>query len=74
MTTRSRLPDWSIRDVRDGYVYVQGHGDIYEVVPGAPLPGLGPVEDIKRRDGRWVVVTPKGLIVSQRDRRYFEPY
>lgn len=68
------LPDWSIRDVRDGYVYVQGHGDIYEVVPGAPLPGLGPVEDIKRRDGRWVVVTPKGLIVSQRDRRYFEPY
>ena len=68
------VPDWSIRDVRDGYVYVQGHGDIYEVVPGAPLPGLGPVEDIKRRDGRWVVVTPKGLIVSQRDRRYFEPY
>ena len=68
------LPDWSIRDVRGGYVYVQGHGDIYEVVPGAPLPGLGPVEDIKRRDGRWVVVTPKGLIVSQRERRYFEPY
>jgi hypothetical protein len=43
---------------------VQGHGDIYQVVPGAPLPGLGSVEQIKRQDGRWVVVTPKGIIVS----------
>ena len=68
------VPDWSIRDVRDGYLYVQGHGDIYEVVPGAPLPGLGPVEKIKRQDGRWVVVTPKGIIVSMRDRRYFEEF
>jgi hypothetical protein len=66
------VADWSIRDVRGGYVYVQGHGDIYEVVPGAPLPGLGPVEQIKRQDGHWVVVTPKGIIVSMRDRRYFE--
>jgi hypothetical protein len=51
---------------------VQNRGDIYQVVPGAPLPGLGPVEQIKRQDGRWVVVTPKGLIVSARDRSYFE--
>jgi hypothetical protein len=70
----SIVTNWSIRGVRDGYVYVQGHGNIYEVVPGAPLPGLGPVEQIKRQDGRWVVVTPKGLIVSMRDRRYFEQF
>ena len=70
----SVVADWSIRQARDGYVYVQGHGDIYEVVPGAPLPGLGPVEQIKRQDGRWVVVTPKGIIVSMRDRRYFEQF
>jgi hypothetical protein len=66
------VKDWSIRNVRDGYVYVQGRGDIYEVVPGAPLPGIGPVQSIKRQDGRWVVTTPKGLIVSQRDRKFFE--
>jgi len=53
---------------------VQGHGDIYQVVPGGPLPGIGPVEQIKRQDGRWVVVTPKGIIVSMRDRRYFEQF
>jgi hypothetical protein len=63
---------WSIRDARDGFVYVQGNGDIYQVVPGAPLPGLGPVESVTRRDGRWVVTTPRGIIVSMRDRRYFE--
>jgi hypothetical protein len=71
-TRPSVVLDWSIREMRDGYIYVQGHGDIYQVVPGAPLPGLGPVEQIKRQDGRWVVVTPKGIIVSMRDRRYFE--
>jgi len=66
--------DWIIRDVRDGYVYVQGHGDIYRVALGAPLPGLGAVEQIKRQDGRWIVVTRKGIIVSPRDRRYFESF
>jgi hypothetical protein len=71
---RPIVADWSIRDARDGYVYVQGHGDVYQVVPGAPLPGLGPVEQIKRQDGRWLVVTPEGIIVSMRDRRYFEQF
>jgi hypothetical protein len=66
------VKDWSIRFVRDGYVYVQGRGDVYEVALGAPLPGLGPVKSIKQQDGRWVVATPKGLIVSQRDRKFFE--
>lgn len=67
------VQDWAIREARDGYVYVQGHsGDVFQVVPGAPLPGLGPVESIRRQDGRWVVTTPKGIIVSMRDRRYFE--
>jgi hypothetical protein len=66
------VPGWSIRDARGGYIYVESRGDIYQIVPGAPLPGLGPVESIKRLDGRWVVTTPKGIIVSMRDRRYFE--
>ncbi len=70
----SVVADWIIRDVRGGYVYVQGHGDIYQVSIGAPLPGLGAVEQVKRQDGRWVVVTPKGIIVSLRDRRYFETF
>lgn len=65
------LQDWTIRYSRDGYVYVEWRGELYQVMPGIPLPGLGAVESIKRQDGRLVVVTPKGLIVAQRDRDYF---
>jgi hypothetical protein len=39
---------------------------------GAPLPGLGSVEAVKRQKDRWYVVTPKRLIVSMRNRRYSE--
>jgi hypothetical protein len=64
---RSILRDWWISHARNGYVYVQGHGEVYRVVPGTPLPGLGAVEQIKRQNGRWVVMTPKGIIASMRD-------
>jgi hypothetical protein len=63
---------WTIRAARGGFVYVEGRGEIYQVEPGAPLPGVGIVESVTRQDGRWVVVTPKGIIVSMRDRHYFE--
>lgn len=68
------IPGWSVRMARDGYALVEGHGDIYQVVPGVPVPGLGTVQQIKRQDGRWVVVTPRGIVVSMRGRRYFDPY
>jgi hypothetical protein len=68
------VPDWSIRYVRDGFVYVRGHGDVYQAQLGAPLPGLGSVQEIKRQNGRWLVLMPQGLIVSKRDRRYFERF
>jgi hypothetical protein len=70
----SVVAGWTIRDTRNGYVYVENHGEIYQVQLGAPLPGLGPVQSVKRQDGRWLVLTPKGIIVSMRDRRYFEEF
>jgi hypothetical protein len=58
---------WVIRDIFDGRAMVEsGRYGMFEVAPGAPLPGLGRVESVRRQDGRWVVVTPKGLIVSSR--------
>lgn len=70
----SVLAGWTIRDTRNGYVYVENHGEVYQVVLGAPLPGLGPVQSVRRQDGRWVVSTPRGIIVSMRDRRYFDDF
>jgi len=74
-TAVSRPPvvrGWTLRVARNGLFLVEGRGEIYQVVQDAPLLGLWPVQAIRRQDGRWIVVTPKGLIVSRRDRRYFE--
>lgn len=57
-----------LRRVYDGIAVVEGRMGVMELEPGAPLPGGGRVEEIKRQDGHWVVVTTKGLIVSARDR------
>lgn len=58
---------WALREVFNGGAVVENERmGIFEIVPGANLPGLGRVETIRRVDGRWVVVTPKGFIVSQR--------
>ncbi len=57
---------WVVRKVRDGAALVEGRYGIIEIEPGDDLPGVGRIQDIRREDGRWVVVTPKGLILSPR--------
>ncbi|MCK1649871.1 hypothetical protein IVA88_00255 [Bradyrhizobium sp. 149] len=63
-----RLPTvegWVLRDVSNGGALVEGRGGLYEVYAGDPIPGVGRVDAIRRQDGRWVVVTSKGLIVAR---------
>jgi hypothetical protein len=63
-----RLPTvegWVLRDVSNGGALIEGRRGIYEVYAGDPVPGLGRVDAIRRQDGRWVVVTTKGLIVAR---------
>ena len=60
------LEGYILRRVYDGVALVESRMGVVELVPGAPLPGGGRVEDIRREDGHWVVVTSRGLIVSQR--------
>ena len=57
---------WVLRRARDGAALIEGRYGTIEIEPGDYLPGIGRVEQIKREAGRWVVVTPKGLIVSGR--------
>lgn len=57
--------DWVLRDVGHGGALIQGRRGFYEVYAGDPLPGLGRVAAIRRLDGRWAVVTEKGLIVAR---------
>jgi hypothetical protein len=64
-----RLPTvegWVLRDVANGGALIEGRQGMFEVYAGDPVPGLGRVDAIRRQDGRWVVVTSKGLIVARR--------
>jgi len=53
------------RNVFDGIALVQGRFGLIEVEPGDVVPGIGRIDTIRRQDGRWVVVTSKGLIVAR---------
>ena len=64
----ARLPtinDWILRDVSHGGALIEGRRGVYEVYAGDPVPGLGRIDAIRRQDGRWVVVTSRGLIVER---------
>jgi hypothetical protein len=73
---------WTIREARNGRIWVENRGAMYAVAPGVPLPGLGRVETIRREGNSLVVVTTKGLItegqstasVRPRQQRYYTPY
>lgn len=67
-TEVGRLPTvegWRLRDVANGGALIEGRSGLYEVYAGDPIPGIGRVDAIRRQDGRWVVVTSKGLIVAR---------
>jgi hypothetical protein len=63
-----RLPTvdgWVLRDVAYGGALIDSRRGTYEVYAGDMIPGLGRVDAIRRQDGRWVVVTSRGLIVAR---------
>ena len=64
----ARLPTvegWVLRDVGYGGALIEGRRGIFEIYAGDSIPGVGRVDAIRKQDGRWVVVTSKGLIVSR---------
>jgi hypothetical protein len=64
----ARLPTiegWVLRDVANGGALIEGRQGIFEVYAGDPVPGLGRIDAIRKQDGRWVVVTNRGLIVAR---------
>jgi hypothetical protein len=67
-TEVGRLPTldgWVLRDVAYGGALIGGRRGIYEVYAGDMVPGLGRIDAVRRQDGRWVVVTSRGLIVAR---------
>ena len=64
----ARLPviqGWVLQRVVDGTAIISSREGMIEVGVGDGLPGGGRVEDILRRDGRWIVVTSRGLVTMR---------
>ncbi|HEX2135476.1 MAG TPA: hypothetical protein VHG30_06145 [Microvirga sp.] len=58
---------WVLHDVHGGLALIESRNRrLFEVGPGAIIPGVGRVETIERRGRRWVVVTAKGIIGTVR--------
>jgi len=56
---------WRIVDIAAGGATIEGRQGIFEVYPGDPVPGLGRVDAVRKQDGKWTVVTSRGLIVAR---------
>jgi len=54
-----------LREVAYGGALIEGRRGSYDVYAGDVIPGLGRVDAIRRQEGRWVVVTSRGLIVAR---------
>jgi hypothetical protein len=60
-----RIENWEVMEVVDGTAILAGPRGIIEVSSGDVVPGVGRVDSISRRGGRWVVATSKGMITSR---------
>jgi hypothetical protein len=56
---------WYLTDIGYGGALIRNHRGTWEVYAGDRIPGLGRIDAIRKQDGRWVVVTEKGLIVAR---------
>ena len=76
------IQGWTIYQVRNGVAWVDNGGELFAAQVGVPLPGLGPVEAVRREGSQWIVITPKGVISSagestaanMRPKPYYPPY
>ncbi len=56
------LPDYVLRSVVKGVALIEGGDGQREVRPGTILPYAGVVVSIEKRDGKWIVITSRGII------------
>jgi hypothetical protein len=61
------LHDWIVQDVRNGRAVIESrrYGSLFLVGSGSVMPGLGRVQEVRRQDGEWIVVTERGVITSR---------
>jgi hypothetical protein len=63
---RDIIAGWHVRRAYDGAAVLEGQAGVIEVVLGQDVPNLGRVQEIKYENGRWQVLTSKGVILPGR--------
>lgn len=59
---------WFVRQAYEGIAILQGPNGVVEAVLGQQVPGLGHIDEIKNENGRLVVLSSAGAILSARKR------
>jgi hypothetical protein len=63
---RKVVKGWSVREAYEGIAILQGPNGAIEAFLGQQVPGLGRIEEIRNENGRLVVVSGAGVILSAR--------
>jgi len=63
---RKVVKGWSVREAYEGVAILQGPDGVVEAVLGQQVSGLGRIEDIRNENGRLVVLSGAGAILSAR--------
>ncbi len=61
-TRPTTIEGWTVRDVNNGTVTLQGPNGVWKATRGSTVPGVGNITSIVRWGDRWIVATSKGLI------------
>ena len=64
-TQTKKIPNWIVREVINGTAILQGPGGVIRVSSGDLVPGVGRVQSIAKKGGRWIVATNKGVISAR---------
>jgi hypothetical protein len=61
----NKISNWIVREVMNGTAILQGPRGVIGVSTGDLIPGVGRVQSIAKKGGRWIVATNKGVISAR---------
>jgi hypothetical protein len=64
-TRPTTIEGWTIQNVENGMVTLEGPNGVWKAAHGDTIPGVGRVDSIVLWGSRWIVATSKGLITTQ---------
>ena len=64
-TKPTTIEGWTLLEVKDGAVVLEGPNGVWRATRGDTVPGVGTIDSIVRWGSRWIVATSRGLISTR---------